>query len=94
LLVGDKRRWGDGREEGKGDHQWRKKSEGAKSQQRKGAKALDPTIREEEGAPPMVEVEPSTTLGVGMAAGGGDEDGYQEGRVEEMRENEWIRRRR
>ena len=47
----------------------------------KGVKALDPTIREEEGVPPVVEVETDTTLGVGTDAGGGDKDGHQEGRA-------------
>jgi len=60
----------------------------------KGVKALDPTIREEEGVPPVVEVETDTTLGVGTNTGGGDEDGHQEGRAEEMGEDKWIRRRR
>jgi len=31
----------------------------------KGVKALDPTIREEEGLPPVVEVDTDTTLGWG-----------------------------
>ena len=53
-------------------------------------RASDPTISEEEGAPLVVEVETRTTLGVGMATGGGDEDGHHEGRAEEMGEDAWI----
>ena len=70
------------------DPQWRKMRDGVKSQCRKGVRASDPTISEEEGAPPMVEVEMGTNLGVGMAADGGDEDGHHEGDGED----EWIDR--
>ena len=52
--------------------------------------ASDPTISEEEGAPPVVEVETGTTMGVGTAARGRDEGRHHEGRVEEMGEDEWI----
>ena len=58
----------------------------------KGVKALDPTIGGEEGPPPVVEVEIDTRVGTDV--GGGDEDGHQEGRAEEMGEDKWIRRRR
>jgi hypothetical protein len=54
----------------------------------KEVKASDPTIREEEGAPLVVEVVTDTTLGVGTDVGGGDKDGHQEGRAEEMGEDE------
>jgi hypothetical protein len=40
----------------------------------------------------VVEVEMGITLGVGMAAGGGDGDKHHEGQAEEMGEDEWIDR--
>ena len=66
-----------------------KEEGGCRISVQKGVMASDPTVSEEEGAPPVVEVETGTTMGVGMAAGGGDEGRHHEGRVE-MGEDEWI----